>query len=214
MGTTLKYLFYIALIIIVYLVGKGIFEGRIDEKTTVGQVVDDVKSGAANMASDAADTAREVVNEAGRRNTVRPAPVNHAEQGAFNSTEGEYKMTENSYNNGEPTTWEKTKEVSSDAWEATKDASGKAWDKTKEVSGNAWDKTKEVSEKAWDKTKEVSGNAWDKTKEGAKNLKDKVSDSADDAADAADDAADEIDDAAYRAQQRNSATQPENRADY
>ncbi len=214
MGTTLKYLFYIALIIIVYLVGKGIFEGRIDEKTTVGQVVDDVKSGAANMASDAADTAKEVVNEAGRRNTVRPAPVNDAEQGAFNSTEGEYKMTENSYNNGEPTTWEKTKEVSSDAWEATKDASGKAWDKTKEVSGNAWDKTKEVSEKAWDKTKEVSGNAWDKTKEGAKNLKDKVSDSADDAADAADDAADEIDDAAYRAQQRNSATQPENRADY
>ena len=176
MGTTLKYLFYIALIIIVYLVGKGIFEGRIDEKTTVGQVVDDVKSGAANMASDAADTAKEVVNEAGRRNTVRPAPVNDAEQGAFNSTEGEYKMTENSYNNGEPTTWEKTKEVSSDAWEATKDASGKAWDKTKEVSGNAWDKTKEVSEKAWDKTKEVSGNAWDKTKEGAKNLKDKVSD--------------------------------------
>ena len=212
MGTTLKYLFYIALIIIVYLVGKGIFEGRIDEKTTLGQVVDDVKSGAANMASDAADTAKEVVNEAGRRNTVRPAPVNDAEQGAFNSTEGEYKMTENSYNNGEPTTWEKTKEVSSDAWEATKDASGKAWDKTKEVSGNAWDKTKEVSEKAWDKTKEVSGNAWDKTKEGAKNLKDKVSDSADDAADAADDAADEIDDAAYRAQQRNSAT--ENRADY
>jgi len=212
MGTTLKYLFYIALIIIVYLVGKGIFEGRIDEKTTVGQVVDDVKSGAANMASDAADTAKEVVNEAGRRNTVRPAPVNDAEQGAFNSTEGEYKITENSYNNGEPTTWEKTKEVSSDAWEATKDASGKAWDKTKEVSGNAWDKTKEVSEKAWDKTKEVSGNAWDKTKEGAKNLKDKVSDSADDAADAADDAADEIDDAAYRAQQRNSAT--ENRADY
>lgn len=212
MGTTLKYLFYIALIIIVYLVGKGIFEGRIDEKTTVGQVVDDVKSGAANMASDAADTAKEVVNEAGRRNTVRPAPVNDAEQGAFNSTEGEYKMTENSYNNGEPTTWEKTKEVSSDAWEATKDASGKAWDKTKEVSGNAWDKTKEVSEKAWDKTKEVSGNAWDKTKEGAKNLKDKVSDSADDAVDAADDAADEIDDAAYRAQQRNSAT--ENRADY
>ena len=212
MGTTLKYLFYIALIIIVYLVGKGIFEGRIDEKTTVGQVVDDVKSGAANMASDAADTAKEVVNEAGRRNTVRPAPVNDAEQGAFNSTEGEYKMTENSYNNGEPTTWEKTKEVSSDAWEATKDASGKAWDKTKEVSGNAWDKTKEVSEKAWDKTKEVSGNAWDKTKEGAKNLKDKVSDSADDAADAADDAADEFDDAAYRAQQRNSAT--ENRADY
>ena len=212
MGTTLKYLFYIALIIIVYLVGKGIFEGRIDEKTTVGQVVDDVKSGAANMASDAADTTKEVVNEAGRRNTVRPAPVNDAEQGAFNSTEGEYKMTENSYNNGEPTTWEKTKEVSSDAWEATKDASGKDWDKTKEVSGNAWDKTKEVSEKAWDKTKEVSGNAWDKTKEGAKNLKDKVSDSADDAADAADDAADEIDDAAYRAQQRNSAT--ENRADY
>ena len=139
MGTTLKYLFYIALIIIVYLVGKGIFEGRIDEKTTVGQVVDDVKSGAANMASDAADTAKEVVNEAGRRNTVRPAPVNDAEQGAFNSTEGEYKMTENSYNNGEPTTWEKTKEVSSDAWEATKDASKNLKDKVSDSADDAAD---------------------------------------------------------------------------
>ncbi len=76
MGTTLKYLFYIALIIVVFLVGKGIFDGRIDEETTVGQVVDDVKSGAANMASDAADTAKDVVNEAGRRNIARPVSVN------------------------------------------------------------------------------------------------------------------------------------------
>ena len=36
MGTILKYIFYIALIIIIYLVGKGIFEGSINETTTVG----------------------------------------------------------------------------------------------------------------------------------------------------------------------------------
>ena len=30
MGTILKYIFYIALIIIIYLVGKGIFEGSIN----------------------------------------------------------------------------------------------------------------------------------------------------------------------------------------
>ena len=61
MGTILKYIFYIALIIIIYLVGKGIFEGSINETTTVGQVVDDVKSGAADMAADVADTTKRLL---------------------------------------------------------------------------------------------------------------------------------------------------------
>jgi len=223
MGTVLKYVFYVALIIIIYLVGKGIFEGNINEDTTVGQVVDDVKSGTADMASGAVDKAKDAVNDVRRNNAVRPASIDD-EQGALNVTKGEYQMTENTYHNGEPSTWEKAKEVSSDAWEATKDTSAKVWDKTKEVSGNAWDKTKEVSGdawdatkdasgKAWDKTKEVSSDAWDATKGGAQKLKEKVSDSTDDAADEAVEAADDMDDAAYHAQQRNSSVH-ENRIEY
>lgn len=45
MGTFLKYLFYIALVVVIYLVGKGVYEGQINEKTTVGEVVSDVSSG-------------------------------------------------------------------------------------------------------------------------------------------------------------------------
>jgi hypothetical protein len=63
-----------------------------------------------------------------------------------------------------PSTWDKTREVSSETWDATKAGSAKAWDKTREVSGEAWDATKAGSAKAWDKTREVSGEAWDKTR--------------------------------------------------
>ena len=37
MGTLLKYIFYIILIIVIYLVGRGIYEGQINETTTVGE---------------------------------------------------------------------------------------------------------------------------------------------------------------------------------
>ena len=81
MGTILKYIFYIALIIIIYLVGKGIFEGSINETTTVGQVVDDVKSGAADMAADVADTTKKAVEDTKsemlpfRQNLQTKAPI-------------------------------------------------------------------------------------------------------------------------------------------
>lgn len=55
MGTFLKYLFYLVLIIVLYLVGKGIYEGQISEQTTVGQVVDQVDSGAKQIAKDTAN---------------------------------------------------------------------------------------------------------------------------------------------------------------
>ena len=45
MGTLLKYIFYIILIIVIYLVGRGIYEGQINETTTVGEVVSDVGQG-------------------------------------------------------------------------------------------------------------------------------------------------------------------------
>lgn len=64
MGTLLKYLFYIILVIMLYLVGRGIYEGQINEKTTVGQVMTDVGEGTkdivkqgVNATVDAADTA-------------------------------------------------------------------------------------------------------------------------------------------------------------
>ncbi len=45
MGTLLKYLFYLILIIVIYLIGRGIYEGQINETTTVGEVVNDVGNG-------------------------------------------------------------------------------------------------------------------------------------------------------------------------
>ncbi len=69
MGTLLKYIFYIILIIVIYLVGRGIYEGQINETTTVGEVVSDVGQGTkeivkkgvdatVNAAEDATDAAK------------------------------------------------------------------------------------------------------------------------------------------------------------
>ena len=38
MGTFIKYLFYVILIVVIYLIGKGVYEGKITETTTVGEV--------------------------------------------------------------------------------------------------------------------------------------------------------------------------------
>ena len=65
MGTLLKYIFYIILIIVIYLVGRGIYEGQINETTTVGEVgqgtKEIVKKGVdatVNAAEDATDAAK------------------------------------------------------------------------------------------------------------------------------------------------------------
>ena len=74
MGTLLKYIFYLILIIVIYLVGRGIYEGQINETTTVGEVVGDVGRGTkeivkkgvdatVNAAEDAADTSKEKAND-------------------------------------------------------------------------------------------------------------------------------------------------------
>ena len=63
MGTFLKYVFYLVLIIVIYLVGKGIYQGEINEKTTVGEVADTVESGAAQMAKDGADSVKEEIKD-------------------------------------------------------------------------------------------------------------------------------------------------------
>lgn len=63
MGTFLKYLFYIVLIVVVYLVAKGIYNGDINEKTTVGQVVSDVESGSKQIVKESVDAAQNAVED-------------------------------------------------------------------------------------------------------------------------------------------------------
>lgn len=63
MGTFLKYLFYLILIVVIYLVGRGIYEGNINEQTSVGQVVDQVDAGVKNMAAEAGNSVDRAVDD-------------------------------------------------------------------------------------------------------------------------------------------------------
>ena len=63
MGTFLKYAFYLALILVVYLVGKGIYNGEITQTTTVGEVVNNVEDGAKTMAKDANSAVQEQLED-------------------------------------------------------------------------------------------------------------------------------------------------------
>lgn len=53
MGTILKYIFYLALILVVYLVGKDLYQGKINNNTTVGQVKTDIKQGSQQLIEEA-----------------------------------------------------------------------------------------------------------------------------------------------------------------
>lgn len=75
MGTFLKYLFYVALIVVIYLVGKGVYNGNINEKTTVGQVVNDVESGSKNIIQEGVDSTKDAVDNAkNAANNYQEAP--------------------------------------------------------------------------------------------------------------------------------------------
>lgn len=63
MGTFLKYVIYAILIVVLYLVGKGIYDGAINEQTTVGEVVDQVGEGSKQMAKDGVDAIDNAVNK-------------------------------------------------------------------------------------------------------------------------------------------------------
>ena len=128
-----------------------------------------MKSGAADMAADVADTTKKAVEDTKSDSRNVAVPAKSSNQGAYNSTQGEFMMSENTLSDKAANAWDKTKEVSSDAWEATKEGTKKAGEAVAEKSGDAWEATKDVSGKAWDKTKEVSGDAWEATKEGAHN---------------------------------------------
>lgn len=62
MRTFLKYVFYLALLFVVYIIAKGVWEGSITNQSTVSQVATDVKDGAQHMAGN-------VVREAKKFNT-------------------------------------------------------------------------------------------------------------------------------------------------
>ena len=62
MGTFLKYLFYLVLIVVIYLVGRGIYEGSINEKTTVGSVVDQVGSGTKELVDETGNAVENAVD--------------------------------------------------------------------------------------------------------------------------------------------------------
>ena len=73
MGTLLKYIFYIILIVVIYLVGRGIYEGSINEDTTVGSVVDQVGEGSKQLAKDGANAVENAVDN------YKTAPKTEAE---------------------------------------------------------------------------------------------------------------------------------------
>ena len=52
MGNFLKYLFYLILLVVVYLLGKGIFDGQITKNSTVSQVVNNVEDGTKQLVND------------------------------------------------------------------------------------------------------------------------------------------------------------------
>lgn len=53
MGTFIKYVFYLIVLMVVYLIGRGIYEGSITQETTVGNVAEQVDSGSRELAKEA-----------------------------------------------------------------------------------------------------------------------------------------------------------------
>lgn len=63
MGTLLKYLFYIFLIIVIYLLGVGFYKGTIDKDTTVGEVASDVTQGTKEIINDGYETTKSAIED-------------------------------------------------------------------------------------------------------------------------------------------------------
>ncbi len=63
MATLLKYLFYIFLIIVIYLLGVGFYEGSINDDTTVGEVAQDVSDGTKEIIKDGYQATKEALDD-------------------------------------------------------------------------------------------------------------------------------------------------------
>ena len=112
MGTFLKYVFYVIVIVVVYLIGRGIYEGSITEKTTVGQVVSDVGTGSKELVKDGIDATKKSNENLDTRTSAEKA--RDAGQSAADNA----------------------KEASADAWKATKNGAQSAKESVAEGMGN------------------------------------------------------------------------------
>lgn len=61
MGTLLKYVFYVILVVVIYLVAKGVYDGNINKQTTVGSVVEQVETGSEQLAEEGAQEVQNAV---------------------------------------------------------------------------------------------------------------------------------------------------------
>ena len=61
MGTLLKYVFYVILVVVIYLVAKGVYDGNINRQTTVGSVVEQVETGSEQLAEEGAQEVQDAV---------------------------------------------------------------------------------------------------------------------------------------------------------
>ncbi len=62
MGTLLKYLLYALIIVIIYLLGVGFYEGTFNKNSTVGEVTSDVTAQTKQMIKDGYDKTKDAVS--------------------------------------------------------------------------------------------------------------------------------------------------------
>lgn len=63
MGTLLKYLLYALIIVIIYLLGVGFYEGTFNKNSTVGEVTSDITVQTKQMIKDGYDKTKDVVSD-------------------------------------------------------------------------------------------------------------------------------------------------------
>lgn len=68
MDTLLKYIFYIAMIFVVYLVIAGFYQGRLDKNSTVSEVGTEVSDSAKEIIFNTADKVEEKVDNTANSN--------------------------------------------------------------------------------------------------------------------------------------------------
>ena len=61
MGTVVKYVFYLVIIAILYIVISAMYNGNINKSTTMGEVGTEIKTGAEKMVSDTANGMKDAV---------------------------------------------------------------------------------------------------------------------------------------------------------
>lgn len=63
MGTLLKYLLYALIIIVIYLLGVGFYEGTFNRNSTVGEISSDVAQGTKRVIRDGYDSTKETIKD-------------------------------------------------------------------------------------------------------------------------------------------------------